>query len=209
MHVDPLGAAVRAVRLPLFPLKTVLFPGGRLALRLFEQRYLAMAKTCLSGDAPFGVCLITQGEEVALPGAGAAPAFAAIGTLATIRSWDMPQLGILNVTAEGATRFAVRSHELLPDGLVVADVTPISPDPPKWLADCHRPLAELLHRLAARIDSPLFPEEHAFDDASWVGFRLAELLPLHVADKQHLLELADAEERLAALHRYVGERGLV
>ena len=76
------GAAGRPSRLPLFPLKTVLFPGGRLALRIFEQRYVAMAKICLADDAPFGVCVITRGEEVAAPGARrAAPEFAAVGTL--------------------------------------------------------------------------------------------------------------------------------
>ena len=51
--------------LPIFPLRTVLFPGGLLPLKVFEQRYIDMAKECLAGDRPFGVCLITQGDEVA------------------------------------------------------------------------------------------------------------------------------------------------
>src|SRR6059036_3137725 len=101
MHSVSSAVAGGVIRLPLFPLKTVLFPRGRLSLRIFEQRYLEMAKRCLSGGTPFGVCLITQGEEVATPGAGAAPEFAAIGTFARIRAWDMPQLGILQVAAIG------------------------------------------------------------------------------------------------------------
>lgn len=204
------GTAGQPVRLPLFPLKTVLFPGGRLFLRLFEQRYLEMAKTCLSGEVPFGVCLITRGEEVARPDAGGAPPdFAAIGSLATIRTWDMPQLGILNVTAAGGTRFAVRSHETLPDGLVVAEVTPIAPETPMALPAARRPLAEFLELLAARIGPQHFPQERAFDDASWVGYRLAELLPISLAMKQRLLEEDDADARLAALQAFIGERGLL
>jgi len=209
MHSLPRSADSGPVRLPLFPLKTVLFPRGRLALRIFEQRYLAMAKNCLSGEKPFGVCLITQGEEVAVPGADVAPEFAAVGTLARIRAWDMPQLGILQVTAVGETRFTVRAHELMPDGLVVADVTPIAPEPAVALATERRVLAELLELLAARIGPQQFPDDQDFDDASWVGGRLAELLPLPLPMKQVLLEMDDADARLAALQRFIDERGLL
>ena len=207
MQSRPRGADSGPVRLPLFPLKTVLFPRGRLSLRIFEQRYLAMAKRCLSGETPFGVCLLTRGEEVATPG-GAAPGFAAVGTLARIRAWDMPQLGILQVSADGETRFAVNAYELMPDGLVVAEVTPIAPDPPVALSSDKRAQAELLELLATRVGPRHFPDERAFDDASWVGNRLAELLPLPLTTKQTLLEMDDANARLVALQRCIDERGL-
>ena len=84
-----IGTPLRdSLEIPLFPLKTVLFPGGVLPLRIFEQRYIAMAKGCLARDLPFGVCLITRGEEVALDRT-APPDFAGVGTQATIASWDM------------------------------------------------------------------------------------------------------------------------
>ena len=207
MHPDPGGAESGLIRLPLFPLKTVLFPRGRLALRIFEQRYLAMAKSCLSGEKPFGVCLITQGEEVATPGAEGAPEFAAVGTFARIQAWDMPQLGILQVAAAGEARFAVRAHELMPDGLVVADVAPMAPEPFVAMSAERRPLAELLELLAARAGLQHIPDERAFDDASWVGGRLAELLPLPLSTKQRLLEMNDADGRLAALQRFIDARG--
>jgi Lon protease-like protein len=193
------------VRLPLFPLKTVLFPGGRLALRIFEQRYLAMAKGCLATGTPFGVCLITRGEEVASPGARA-PELAATGTLARIRAWDMAQLGILQISAAGETRFAVRTQQLMPDGLVVADVAPIPPEPTVAMSAEKRRLAELLQQLAARIGPQYFPDDHDFDDASWVGNRLAEILPLPLPMKQALLEMNDADARLSALQRFIEER---
>ncbi|MEO8306169.1 MAG: LON peptidase substrate-binding domain-containing protein [Betaproteobacteria bacterium] len=210
MHPSSQGEGQPSVRIPLFPLRTVLFPGGHLALRIFEQRYLAMAKARLSGESPFGVCLITLGDEVAAPGAGgAAPEFAPIGTLARIQAWDMVQLGILQVTASGGTRFKVRSHTVQSDGLVVADVDPIAPAPPVALPDAHRPLAELLELLVARFGPENFPQTRDFGDASWVGYRLAELLPLPIATKQRLLETDDAPARLATLQRFIAERGLL
>src|SRR6266487_4277523 len=110
--------------LPLFPLKTVLFPGGVLPLKVFEQRYVTMTKACLKDDRSFGVCLLTQGDEVAGPAAASSTvAFAPIGTRARIASWDMPQLGILHLRTEGLGRFQVQSHALARDGLVVGLVT--------------------------------------------------------------------------------------
>src|SRR5437660_9336054 len=100
------GKSRSPVELPLFPLKTVLFPGGMLPLKVFEQRYIDMTKVCLKDEKPFGVCLLTQGEEVAqrrastLPGTSRAPEFASIGTVARITGWDMPQLGILHLRTE-------------------------------------------------------------------------------------------------------------
>ena len=95
----------------------MLFPGGRLPLRIFEARYMEMAKTCLKDGAPFGVCLIEQGKEV---GAPAIPAN--VGTLARIGAWDMPQLGVLQVVAKGERRFRIRERRVRPDGLALASV---------------------------------------------------------------------------------------
>ena len=113
----------------LFPLKTVLFPGGVLPLKVFEQRYIAMTKACLKDDKPFGVCLLTQGEEVAGASGDKTPTeFAPIGTFARITNWDMPQLGILHLRTEGGSRFQVQSHSTAEDGLVIGQVTAIAPE---------------------------------------------------------------------------------
>ena len=116
------GVSRSPITLPLFPLKTVLFPGGVLPIKVFEQRYIEMTKACLKDDRPFGVCLLTHGEEVAqrgpstAPRVGSAPEFATIGTVARITAWDMPQLGILYVKTEGGTpgKFSRLSAALLP-----------------------------------------------------------------------------------------------
>ena len=202
------GRALRSVELPFFPLKTVLFPGGVLPLKVFEQRYIEMTKACLANDVPFGVCLVTQGEEVAR--AGEAPAtFAEIGTLASITSWDMPEQGILHIGVAGGARFRVVSHETRRDGLVVGKVATIPAEPTVALPEACAPLARLLEALAQRIGPQHFPEQHAFEDASWVGYRLAELLPLPLHIKQTMLEVNDSEVRLSVLQKFLRQQGLV
>ena len=196
------------IALPLFPLNAVLFPGGLLPLRIFEQRYIEMAKACLKDNRSFGVCLITQGDEVA--SAPSKPlAFSLVGTRATLSSWDMPQLGILLVTAVGGERFQVRSHRVEADGLVVAEAARIPAEPPLALPARFEPLAKLLELVATRASPHQFPEKRAYDDASWVGYRLAELLPLPLSIKQSMLEINDSDMRLSLLQKFLQQQGLV
>jgi Lon protease-like protein len=193
--------------IPLFPLRTVLFPGGLLPLKVFEQRYVDMTKACLKDGQPFGVVMITAGDEVATrPGV---PTFASIGTLATITGWDMPELGILHVATEGLTRFQVREHRVQHDRLVVADVVEIPNEPAVPLPAESQPLARLLELIASRVGPQNFPADRAYGDATWVGYRLAEVLPLPLAIKQSMLEINDAQVRITALSQFLRQQGLI
>jgi Lon protease-like protein len=194
--------------LPLFPLRTVLFPRGVLPLKVFEQRYIEMTKECLREERPFGVCLITQGDEVAR-GDGAIPQIAAIGTLARITNVDMPQMGILHVATEGGARFEVRSRWPDARGLLVADVALLDDEPAHPLAEAYAPLARLLELIATRLGPGNFPSETRYGDASWVGHRLAELLPMPLSIKQRMLEVSDAHVRLAALAQFLERQGVL
>lgn len=183
-------------RLPIFPLGTVLFPGGILPLRVFETRYVDMTRDCLKNDHPFGVCLIREGREV---GAPATPE--AVGCIARIVDCDMQQLGVLSLRTRGEERFRILASASTKQGLVVADIEPIAPEAdapvPEEYADC----ARLLQRIVAEQGETLFPGPHRFDSAKWVGYRLCEILPLPLPAKQKLLELDDAIERLSLLDR--------
>ena len=194
--------------LPLFPLRTVLFPGGLLPLKVFEQRYIEMTKACLRDARPFGVCLITRGDEVAR-GDGSMPEIATVGTLATITNFDMPQLGILHLMTEGGGRFEVHQRATDPSGLIVAEVARIVDEPRHPLAETYAPLAKILALIAGRLGPQNFPAATRYDDASWVGHRLAELLPLPLAIKQSMLEVSDANVRLAALKQFLERQGLL
>jgi Lon protease-like protein len=187
----------------LFPLNTVLFPGGRLPLRIFEQRYMDMAKACLRDGARFGVCLIREGREV---GAAAVPA--EVGTLARVGAWDMPQLGLLHVTALGEERFRILERRVQRDGLARASIQMMQEDIDSAIPESCSSCVKLLERLIEQ-QGGLFEPPHRLDSASWVSSRLAEILPLPLPAKQELLELGDARariERLNALLRPPAER---
>jgi len=180
--------------LPLFPLNTVLFPGGRLPLRIFEQRYMDMAKACLRDQAPFGVCLIREGREV---GAPAIPAD--VGTLARIASWDMPQLGVLQITALGEQRFRILERRVQADGLTLGTIEPLAAEADDSVPQSCTGCVKLLERVIEQ-QSGLFEPPHRLDSASWVSARLTELLPLPLPAKQELLELDNARIRIERLN---------
>lgn len=189
---------------PIFPLGTVLFPGGLLPLRIFEVRYVEMAKACLKDGTPFGVCLIREGAEV---GAPAVPE--PVGCLARIAECDVEQLGVLDVKAEGLDRFRIVSTDVNRDGLVVGRIEDLHAEPEVADAPGLVESAQFLRKVMAAIGPERFAAPHRFDDASWVGFRLAEILPLRMDVKQKLLELTDATLRLGVLHKFLREQKLV
>jgi len=172
----------------------VLFPGGRLALRIFENRYMEMAKACLKHNAAFGVCLIREGREV---GAPATPSD--VGTLARIASWDMPQLGVLQVVARGERRFRIAERRVQPDGLARASIELLNEEIDATVPEAAAPCVRLLERVIER-QPEILERPHRLDSCAWVSSRLAELLPLPLEAKQALLELDDARVRLERLN---------
>jgi len=191
------------LNIPIFPLNAVLFPGGLLPLRVFEARYMDMTRDCLKRDAPFGVCLIQEGAEV---GAPAVPE--GIGCLATILEWDMQQQGILNIKTRGGQRFRILERRTGAQGLTSADIELIPPEASAVVPDEFSSCARLLEMVVVDQGKPIFAEPHAFDDASWVGYRLAEILPVPLVAKQKLLELNDSLGRLSILQRFLEGQGL-
>ncbi|MGE5094644.1 MAG: LON peptidase substrate-binding domain-containing protein [Betaproteobacteria bacterium] len=190
--------------IPIFPLQTVLFPGALLPLRIFEVRYMDMARDCLKSGSPFGVCLIKEGQEV---GAPAVPE--TIGCTATLGECDMEELGILKAVAKGGERFRIVAREVGKQGLVIGRVERLEPEADAieapGLAEC----ADFLRKLIAGIGPQRFAEPYLFDNATWVGFRLAEILPLRNDVKQKLLEVTDATLRLAVIHRFLRQQKLI
>jgi Lon protease-like protein len=174
--------------LPLFPLETVLFPGGPLHLRIFEPRYLDMVASVLRADNRFGVVAIRAGSEV-----GAAETFT-IGTTAEIVDWQEAG-GLLAISTLGRDSFRIEHTSRRPDGLYIGSVELLEELPAVQLPAAHSKLASLLETLLAQLPSyASIPT--AYDDATWIGARLAEVLPFTVPLKQAVLETRDPLERL-------------
>lgn len=187
------------LKLPLFPLGTVLFPRGPLNLRIFEPRYLDMVKHCSANNVPFGVCLIVDGGEVGQPAKTVA-----IGTQAKIVDFYTMQDGLLGISAHGLERFRVVRTSVRDNGLLMGEVEVIPNEIPKPVEVKHALLVTVLERLMEQVGKHYpDPQPGDFENAVWVGFRLAELLPLEMHEKQGLLELDDAQARLDALLSYL------
>ena len=183
------------LEIPLFPLRTVLFPDGYLPLRIFEQRYLTMIRDCTRDDSGFGVCLIREGEEAVSP-----VKTAQVGTLARIIDWYTLEDGLLGVSTTGTLRFSVESSWQQDDGLFRA-VVQIMPEPEACpVPEEYSILSDVLGRFMEKVGDnyPAYTPEH-LQDAVWLGYRLSELLPLAGIEKQHLLEITDPLERLQSL----------
>lgn len=210
------------MRLPLFPLNAVLFPGGSLPLRVFEARYMDMVRDCLRNSSQFGVCLITRGRET-----GKQAECEPVGCMASIAAWDMQKLGVLNIRTLGTQRFRVRHAAAQPDGLLVGDVEEIAADVDAPLAPEHQPCATLLARIiddlnaqreAALRDHPddagmlaanAIERPHMLHSSVWVGNRLCEVLPVSLRAKQKLMELDDARTRLDIVQRFLRQHAVI
>ncbi len=180
-------------RIPLFPLRTVLFPDGPLPLRVFEPRYLDMVGRCLREDSCFGVLLLVAGSEV-----GAAQTVTT-GTLARISDWYQGSDGILGITAVGVERFTLAGIDQQADGLYVGSVTRLGAGTGCPLPLEYQPMANLLRVILDDLGKLYASLPRRFEDAGWVGCRLAEILPMPLEQKQHCLQLDDALERLEFL----------
>lgn len=197
-------AAPEAALLPLFPLNAVLFPGGTLSLKVFEQRYMTLVKNCFKQDSAFGICLIAEGAEV---GAPAVPH--PVGTEARIVAWDMTQPGILNIAVRGEGRFRILSSAADATGLLQARIEPIAAEPALPVPEALAALVPLLQAMAADAGAERLPPPHRFDDAAWVGYRFCELLPIPAIARQKLLELEDPVSRLEIVFKFLAQRNLV
>jgi len=190
--------------LPLFPLNTVVFPGGLLPLRIFEPRYFDMVKQAIADNTPFGICApalsaaIREGSEVGTP---AVPC--AVGTRVHISDWDMPQTGILHIETQATERFVVRSARTEPGGLLIGSVEAVSAEPAIAVPDELELAVEILRHIIGEYGDARFPAPHAFGNAVWVGYRLSEVLPLKLSIKQNLLEMNDSVMRLRILTEFL------
>ena len=208
---DAAAATGRAV-LPLFPLRSVLFPDARLGLKVFEARYLDLVSECLRTRQPFGVVCLRQGAE-----AGPSPQkpeMEGVGTLCRIDEVDAESAGILRVQCSGTQRFRLGAAPTRRDnGLWVASgVSLLAPDPlrqpgPAMLQTVSA-LAEAIRKLHER-DAEPFAQPYRLDDAGWVANRWCELLPIPLPARQKLLELEDPVIRLSLVDGYLRDKKVV
>jgi Lon protease-like protein len=181
--------------IPLFPLNLVLFPDGPLPLRIFETRYYDMVRRCMREGRGFGVVLIREGSEV---GPSDTDLYD-VGTMAEITDFHQLSDGLLGLSCVGRQRFRIIERSRQPDGLNLGEVDWLSPQPAVPVPARHERLSKLLSTVLPQLGEVYANIDMRLDDAAWVGHRLAEILPIPLADKQYYLELDDPVERLDGL----------
>jgi len=187
---------------PLFPLGTVLFPGGLLPLKVFEQRYVDMTKACLRDSTPFGVCLIREGQEIGQP---ATPQ--STGCLATIEQWDVPHPNLFALLARGGERFRVLDTTVNSSGLIIGKIEMLPEASTN--AEMDEACEEVLRLAIKRAGADSVPGPIQLDNPLWVSYRLAEILPITPQEKQALLEITDTGARLAKLRELLLAHGII
>ena len=218
----PMSDTLALKSLPLFPLGTVLFPGGSLPLQIFEVRYLDMISKCHKAGAPFGVVSLTHGREVRQRAPGSPDgnafvdeAFQSVGTLATITELSSPQAGLLVIRCTGTQRFRIESQNKLKHGLWIANVNTLADDQPLPIPDDLKnvatALANLINTLRARQvppeKMPLHPPWR-LDDCGWVANRWCELLPMPQDLRQRMMELNTPLVRLELISDMLERSGI-
>ncbi len=179
------------VELPLFPLNTVMFPGGVLPLRIFEARYLDMIGNCMKNNTGFGICLLQNGRE-----SGVAAKVHKFGTIAKIVDWDGLPDGLLGVTAQSEHKIHILETRVRQDQLVIGEVEILVDAIEQPLPEEFQPLSDLLRRIIREVGQPYTGLVEFYQQAGWVSGRLTELLPLQMNLKQRLLEIDDHVVRL-------------
>ena len=182
------------IRIPLFPLHNVLFPGGVLPLRIFEPRYLEMISTCMKEGTGFGIALILSGHEV-----GEAAKTYDIGSYARIIDWNMRDDGLLGISVQSEGRFRILSSVVRPNQLIHAEVELLEEQQAQNLPQEYNAAADLLRDIINKVGGHYAELEPRYDDPLWVSGRLAELLPIELLQKQHLLQMDDPLQRLERL----------
>jgi Lon protease-like protein len=185
---------IESTVIALFPLHTVLFPGGPLPLRIFETRYTDMVRRCMREQQPFGVVLIQDGDE-----AGDVATTATVGCTARIADFHTLHDGLLGISCVGERKFSVLRVWRASDGLNMGEISWLPNEPELALPERYGHLAGTVRRALEDLSEHYEHVERKFEDAAWIGARLTELLPIELADKQALLELDDPIERLDTL----------
>lgn len=182
------------IRIPLFPLHNVLFPGGMLPLRVFEPRYLEMISACMKEGSGFGIALILSGNEV-----GEAATTYEVGSYVRIVDWMLRDDGLLGISVQSDGRFRIIDTRVQPNQLIIADVELLEEQQACNFPAEYGAAVDLLRDIIAKVGGHYAEIPPEYGDPLWVSGRLAELLPIDTIQKQHLLQMDDPVQRLERL----------
>jgi len=188
--------------LPLFPLPTLVYPGGLLPLQIFEPRYLRMVKECIKNGTGFVVVQTADVEK-----SGESQAFYKIGCYCEIVDWHPLPNDLLGIDTRGLRKVRIHGHKAESDNLLIGECEYLPVEEPVLMSEQHQLLLKLLKDIQKHPMVEMMALDIDFDDASDVGYRLAEFLPFSAEEKQLLLESDSPLARLDAIQTMIQQMG--
>ncbi len=184
--------------LPIFPLKSIVLPGGLFPLRIFERRYLDMVRDSIKNETSFCIALVkTESKNKYIDDVYP------IGSLVKIIDWNQLEDGLLGITVEGMNLVDIQSSTLDKNNLLKGDIENIKPEREYMIPEKYRLLSKFYKKIHPGIKNFIDYKKERYSDASWVGFRLTECLPLDLSTKAKLISSNNAIERLEKIHEII------
>ena len=181
---------------PIFPLRSIVLPGGLFPLRIFERRYLDMVTTCIKNNEGFCISLVKKEE----PDLYVKDVFE-YGSWVEITDWNKLQDGLLGITVEGKNIVKISNTSLDKENLLRGTIKKLDLEKEYLIPQKYLVLSKFYKKIYPNLKNFINFKEERFADASWIGYRLTELLPIELELKADLISTTDAIERLEKINQ--------
>lgn len=175
--------------IPIFPLKSIILPGGQFPLRIFERRYLDMTRECLKNDKGFVIALTKRDSDYI-------SSVYDYASYVEIVDWSQLDGGLLGITVEGKNIVKLNNYALDESNLLKGDALEIDCGIDYLVPQKYQILSKFYKKIYPEIKAYIFHIKPKYNDANWLGFRLIECLPLELDDKADLISMQEPLDRL-------------
>ena len=176
-------------KIPIFPLKSIILPGGQFPLRIFERRYLDMIRDSLKTNSGFVIALTKKDADYI-------SSVHDYACYVNIVDWSQLDGGLLGITVEGKSLVTLSNCKLDETNLLRGDAQQIKSSIDHLIPQKYQILSKFYRKIYPEIKAYIFHNKPKYNDANWIGFRLIECLPIEISDKADLISTNEPLDRL-------------
>lgn len=182
--------------IPIFPLKSIILPGGQFPLRIFERRYIDMIKNSLKKNTGFVIALTKKDADYI-------SSVHEYGCYVEIVDWSQLDGGLLGITVEGKTIVKLKDCVLDEANLLKGNAIAREQEIDHIIPKKYQILSKFYKKIYPEIKAYIFHNNSNYNDANWVGFRLIECLPIEINDKADLISTNEPLDRLEKIFHII------
>ena len=175
--------------IPVFPLKSIILPGGQFPLRIFERRYLDMIRDSLKTNSGFVIALTKKDADYI-------SSVHDYACYVEIVDWSQLDGGLLGITVEGKSLVTLSNCKLDETNLLRGNAQQIKSSIDHLIPQKYQILSKFYRKIYPEIKAYIFHNKSKYNDANWIGFRLIECLPIEISDKADLIATNEPLDRL-------------